>query len=116
MVVVNPHKPHDHHYCIDAFKEPEDPSKWLACPQCGLKPRIWTFDNGRYTACGCWTNKYKHHSAYAESITSVYSRTGRTVEYDSDGLTKAWNHWCETGEHLFEPYSSLEVPKEERRW
>jgi hypothetical protein len=32
----------------------------------------------------------------------VHNRTGKTVEYDHDGLRKNWNHWCATGEVLFE--------------
>ena len=33
--------------CTDAYKPVENPSEWLPCPECGLKPLVWTFDNGR---------------------------------------------------------------------
>jgi hypothetical protein len=87
--------------CIDAYEDPPAEQQWDNCPCCGLRPKVWTFDNGRSTACGCWDNTYKHHSIMAESIMSVYKRTGRTQEYDSDGLRKNWNHWCKTGKILF---------------
>lgn len=87
--------------CIDAYKTPENEEDWLKCTCCNLKPKIWVFDNGRSTACGCWNTKYDHFSIYAESIMSVYKRTNMFKDYDSDGLRKNWNHWCMTGEVLF---------------
>lgn len=39
--------------CINAFKDIENPKDWLTCPRCGLKPKVWEFDNGRSTACNC---------------------------------------------------------------
>jgi len=93
---------HSWHYCIDEYKNPE--GEWDDCPCCGLKPKVWVFDNGRKTACGCWESKYDHFSINAESIMSVHKRTNgkRMQEYDSDALRKNWNHWCKTGEILFE--------------
>lgn len=89
--------------CINAFKDVENHEGWLACPRCGLKPKIWEFDNGRSTACGCWENTYDHFAIYAESIMSVAKRnSGSVLEYDIDELRKNWNHWCKTGEILFE--------------
>lgn len=95
------HAAHIDYNCIDAYKPVA--GEWLECPNCKLKPMAWEFDNGRQTACGCWTNKYNQHHVYAESIMSVHIRTdGKQMNlYDSDGLRKNWNHWCETGEHLF---------------
>jgi len=96
------YKSHSSHNCIDVFKKPEG-GKWINCPNCGLEPLVWEFDNGRKTACGCWRSKYFQHSVLAESILSVHKRTnGKQMnEYDSDALRKNWNHWCKTGEHLF---------------
>ena len=75
--------------------------EWDDCPRCGLKPKVWIFNNGRSTGCGCHNSKYDHFSVDAESIVSVYVRTGGTVEYNSDDLHKNWNHYCRTGEVLF---------------
>lgn len=57
--------------CIDVYKKPENPMEWLPCPRCGLRPLVWEFDNGRFTACGCGTDCYSHWSVQAESIMSV---------------------------------------------
>jgi len=85
--------------CIDAYKEPE--GEWSPCPRCNLTPRVWVFNNGNCTACGCWNSMYRHWSIHSESIGSVLNRTGGFVEYDGDDLRKKWNHYCETGEILF---------------
>ena len=91
---------HSWYFCIDDY----EPTKgdWDKCPCCGLTPKIWIYDNGRSTACGCWKSKYDKFSIHAESIMSVYNRSGCTHEYDSDALRTNWNHWCKTGEVLFE--------------
>lgn len=86
--------------CIDAFEPVK--GDWEVCPKCNLEPKEWEFDNGRSTACGCWRSKYDHFSINAESIISVYKRTGITAEYDDDELRRNWNHYTETGEQLFE--------------
>ena len=92
------------HYieCIDAFITP-DGGVWMPCPFCKLRPKVWEFDNGRFTACGCWNSRYRHPSVRAESIWSVHKRTSGKIGgvYDSDGLRKNWNHWCHTGKKLF---------------
>ena len=88
-------------YCCCDFYTKTDET-WDKCPNCGLRPRQWCFDNGRRTGCGCGHNNYDHFSIHAESIMSVYKRTGSSVEYDTDELRKNWNHWCRTGEVLFE--------------
>lgn len=87
---------------ISAYDQVENPYAWLNCPKCGLKPIIWTFDNGRSTACGCGENEYRNHSIQAESIMSYVTRNGGSaMGYDQDELRKNWNHWCKTGEILF---------------
>jgi hypothetical protein len=88
--------------CIDDYKDVKEPEKWSKCLKCNLIPKIWEFDNGRQTACGCWKSKYDHFTIYAESICSVYSRTKSTMEYDSNGLKNNWNHYCQTGEIVFD--------------
>ena len=54
---------------LDWYKEPKNKNDWLACSECGLTPRIWEFDNGRYANCVCgidvWNNK---HQVKAKSI------------------------------------------------
>ncbi len=82
---------------IDAFDFPEDVDDWLECPDCSLKPKVWIFDNGRFTGCGCGS-RYDHPGAQAESIMSCWRRGG---QYDSDALRKNWNHWVNTREHLW---------------
>ena len=88
-------------YCCCTSTYTETDKTWDECPNCGLRPMQWCYDNGRSTGCGCGNNKYDHFSIYAESIMSVYRRTGSTAEYDLDELRKNWNHWCRTGEILF---------------
>lgn len=92
--------------CIDVYKKPENPMEWLPCPRCGLRPLVWEFDNGRFTACGCGTDRYSHWSVRAESIMSVIKRSdnGKSAEvYDIDELKNNWNHWVRTGEIPFTP-------------
>lgn len=88
---------HSSYDLIEDYKYPDNISEWLNCPECGLKPKVWLFDNGRGTGCGCHNSKYDHFSIRAESINSVYKRTGYTIEYNSNELRSNWNHWCETG-------------------
>jgi hypothetical protein len=93
--------------CISAYKIPVNPSKWLNCPNCGLKPLIWEFNNGSSTGCGCGENEYNHFSIWTESIMSYISRHGGSaLNYDSDKLRKNWNHWVHYGEEL-EPREEL---------
>lgn len=82
--------------CIDAYVSPENIDDWMNCPCCGLKPLVWLFDNGRYTACGCANDEYHIFSVCAESINSVYWRTGNTKEYNGDHLRLNWNEYCVT--------------------
>lgn len=87
-----------HYECIDAYVEPDNfYGEWLTCPCCGLKPKVWEFNNGRSTACGCGNNRYDHFSVHAESVMSVVLRSGGSArEYKSDNLRKNWNEYCET--------------------
>lgn len=84
--------------CILAYKSPENESEWSYCPCCGLKPKIWTFNNGRSTACGCGHDEYNHFSVCAESIMSVHERTNGSElnQYNSDSLRRNWNEYCAT--------------------
>lgn len=112
LAVTNGYTAHSWYYCIDDYVAPD--GEWKNCPCCGLRPKVWTYDNGRSTACGCWESRYDHFSVYAESIMSVHKRTGGTnmTEYCSDDLRKNWNHWCDTGEILFEHAGK----REDGRW
>lgn len=98
---------------IDAYKEVDNPEAWKNCPNCGKKPLVWEFDNGRSTACGCGKNKYDHFSIHAESIMSVANRSeGSVIEYDRDALRLNWNYWVETGNIAFEHASK----RKDGRW
>lgn len=91
------------YYClIDSFKDIDNPDDWLPCPVCGLRPKVWIFNNGCEAGCGCHNSTYDHRAIWAESIMSVWKRTGNTAEYSSDNLRKNWNHWVETGEIIFD--------------
>jgi len=79
---------------FDWYKEPKNKNDWLACSECGLTPRIWEFDNGRYANCVCgidvWNNK---HQVKAKSIMYYYRKNGNTIGYDVDELRKNWNNY-----------------------
>lgn len=93
------------YYAITAYKKVDDPDNWEICPNCNLLPKIWIFDNGRSTACGCGESNYRHFSIHAESIASSmkHSYNGQSLaDYNCDELRNNWNHWCKTGKILFE--------------
>ena len=93
--------------CISAYTSPKDVEEWLPCPNCGLRPLTWEFNNGSATACGCGENEYTHFSIHTESIMSFVSRNnGSALHYKSNGLKENWNHWVTTGEEL-ESHSEL---------
>lgn len=99
--------------CIDAYKIPENFYEWNFCPNCGLRPLTWEFNNGSSTACGCGESVYDHFSIVAESIMSYVSRNnGSALYYDHKQLKNNWNHWCETGEKL----ETNETLKSEDKW
>lgn len=89
--------------CISAYKFPDKWQKFLPCRNCGLRPLVWEFNNGRSTACGCGENEYNHFSVKAESVMSYVTRNGGSaLNYKSDELLNNWNYWVKTGEHIFE--------------
>ena len=93
--------------CISAYKIPNKPEEWLDCPNCGLKPLVWEFNNGSSTACGCGENEYNHFSIWTESIMSHIQRNGGSaLLYDSDALHKNWNYWVTMGIEI-EPREKL---------
>jgi hypothetical protein len=99
--------------CTSAYSIPKDAEEWLPCPNCGLRPLTWEFNNGSSTACGCGENEYTHFSIYTESIMSHISRhNGSALHYRSSALRQNWNHWTMTGQEL-EPHSFL---REMGRW
>lgn len=99
--------------CISTYQIPDKIEDWLPCPNCGLKPLVWEFDNGRSTGCGCGENEYNHFSINSESIMSWINRHGGSaMEYNTDKLKENWNHWVKTGEEL-ENHKSL---REMGRW
>jgi len=89
---------------ISAYKFPINWFSYLPCPNCGLRPLLWEFDNGRSTACGCGENEYNHFSIKAESIMSYVTRNGgSSVGYINDELLLNWNQWVKTKQIVFEP-------------
>lgn len=86
---------------ISSYKIPTDVEDWLNCPNCGLKPLTWEFNNGSSTACGCGESEYNHFSINTESIMSHINRhDGSALDYRYKGLRDNWNHWVKTGEEL----------------
>ena len=81
---------------LDLYKYVE--GEWSDCPCCGLKPKVWEFDNGRDTMCGCGNGTYDFFSVQAESVMSVYIRTnGKEMnQYRGDELRRNWNEYCAT--------------------
>lgn len=91
------HRVNYSYMCTDAYSGVPDEEEWLTCPYCNLKPKVWRFNNGRGTACGCGNSRYDHFSICAESIMSVHTRcNGNTSVYDPDELRKNWNDYCIT--------------------
>ena len=81
--------------CIDSYAFPDDGKEWLDCPRCKLKPKVWVFNNGRSTACGCGENKYQHFRVEAEDIISHHrANNGSVANYDQDELRRNWNNYC----------------------
>jgi len=104
MIHDTGHEPHDWWSPreLDFYKEVTVDDGWLLCPCCKLVPRIWEFDNGSSTICGCRTNIYQRWSIHAESINHIYKRDGNLSNYDPDRLRKYWNRWVETGEVTYD--------------
>ena len=92
---INNYKSWPTHQCGDWYNDPTDSEEWRKCPKCRLRPKIWVFNNGEQTACGCGNNMYDHFYIKAEPILAVYRRcNGDISEYDSDELRKKWNTYC----------------------
>lgn len=108
--ITNSHKWYE---CkLDFYKLPDDIEKWSTCPFCGLKPKIWVFDNGRYTACGChvgddYPGRYNHFHIRAESIFSYHNRNKTLRGYKTSHLRRNWNMWCNTGVIKFDDKSYI---------
>ena len=68
---------------------------WLSCPKCKALPKLWLFDNGRYAACKCHFNTYKHFDINCIGV-SEYARgnNGSLVGYNDDELRTSWNNYC----------------------
>ena len=99
--------------CIDAYKIPRNFYEWNFCPNCGLRPLTWEFNNGSSTGCGCGSNRYNHFSIVTESIMShIHRNDGSALHYNGDKLRDNWNHWCETSEEL----ETFEGLKKEGKW
>ena len=82
----------------DFYEEVENNDNWLACKECGEKPRVWAFNNGRHARC-CCGEMYSADKARAESVMSYHKRNPDDMSgYGHDDLRKAWNKWIETGE------------------
>lgn len=64
--------------------------EWIDCTRCGVKPRLWVFNNGSWAKCLCY-DMYDAPPVRTESVLSVYTRTGLTAEYEPDNLRLTWN-------------------------
>jgi hypothetical protein len=82
-------------HVISVYEYPTYLPQWEWCRECGARPKIWTFDNGRHAKCLCF--EPFGESVRAESIMSHYLRERNTATYDTDGLKKAWNNYALTG-------------------
>lgn len=101
---------HDKYKCIGAYKIPSNPHEWLPCPNCGLRPLVWEYNNGRSTACGCGKDEYDHFSIWSESIMSHVSRNGGSaLDYNSNKLKINWNYWVNYGLELESREKLLEL-------
>lgn len=97
---------------INSYRKVTDPHLWMPCPNCGLIPIIWEYNNGKSTACGCGKDEYNHCSIHSESIMSYVSRNnGSAMGYDSNELRFNWNQWVKTGQNIFE-----EIKKNKNIW
>ena len=88
---MNNYDTHTYYNCIDSYTLTSNDEEWLPCPKCKLIPKIWEFNNGRYTACGCWNTTYNRFKITAPTIFENFE------DYDWDKLRKNWNNYCLTG-------------------
>jgi hypothetical protein len=79
---------------FDFYEIPEEPEKWNPCPECGLRPKIYEFDNGRFAHCICGESRYKHkHEVSAKPIGDYVRETGGFSGFDRDELRRNWNNY-----------------------
>lgn len=96
VLTINPFPVQETESINNDFLYPIDSEEWLPCPKCGEHPKIWTFDNGKFTKCNCYNGEYNHFSIRAESICSYFSRMKTLKGFDeSSDLKKFWNLYCE---------------------
>lgn len=75
---------------MDSYKPiGETDLEWLACPTCGVRPRVWLFDNGEFAKC-CCGDRYSE-GLRVDGALETYRKTGKHDVHDFDGLRKAWN-------------------------
>ena len=79
------------------------PEEYNNCPRCGLKPRLWVFDNGKSAGCGCQP-KYSGQYPEAIDINSYYRKFGTLKGYDinKEDLLKSWNYYTERVSDMLE--------------
>ena len=65
--------------------------EWLNCPNCGIKPFVWEFDNGRFAECDCG-EQYKRESASAIAVLTYYKEHNTMIGFPGDELRVNWNN------------------------
>jgi hypothetical protein len=71
-----------------------NPENWTDCPECESKPKIWSFNNGNYACCKCYS-KYGNHDVEAINILEYLNQNDGSAEgYQDDQLMKNWNKRC----------------------
>jgi len=79
------------HATIDSYKPiGETDKEWLACPLCGVRPRVWLFNNGEHAKC-CCGDIYDGAEARCDGALETFHKTGRHDQHDFDALRRAWN-------------------------
>lgn len=79
------------------------PKEYKTCPRCGLKPKLWIFDDGKMAGCGCH-HRYFGDCPEAIDINSYYKTHGNLTGYDIDqrDLLRSWNYYTERMKDLLE--------------
>lgn len=81
---------------FDFYVEPED-GPWTPCPVCELPPRVWRFDNGQFTVCGCrsdWSDYACRHISAPSIMTYARQNNGNMTNWDRNSLRYSWDAWC----------------------
>lgn len=69
--------------------------KWLECPKCFKKPKLWLFDNGRYANCACHNNTYQGNSISATPVCAYgIENNWDFTNFNDDELRLNWNKYC----------------------